>query len=470
MPINIIEALVTDGPDAVPGSRFVMKYGPTVAVIGALKWYFHGKTNTWERDLHGKVYMVTGGTSGVGERVVEELARRGAQVILLVRSTEDYWTTEFVQDLRERYENFLIYAEECDLSDLYSIRKFATKWLDNVPPRRLDAVVCCAGESMPYGKERCNSADGIELHTAVNYVGHYHLLTLLSPGLRAQLPDRDVRVVLTTCMSQAMGKIDVDDPLFLKQRYTKNSPWKVFGTSKLQLSMFAKEFQRRLQAIPRKDGYPCNVRVNVVNPGLMRSPSTKRVLSFGSLIGLLLYLVFWPILWIFLKSTRQGAQSYFYALMCPDLIDADGGKFIANCELYEPARPELKDVELQKKLYDNTETTIAKVEKESAIQRKREEAKEKKKEKNKEKKQNGKATTTKKDAKKAAKSVSSSDKRTGVPEIPYNTDNKVGISESSREQLFPDEHIDPQTEPTVAVSTSSAKPTGKATRKGKRKT
>lgn len=446
--------MIVEGPDAIPGWPFIQRYGPLLATVGALKWYFRGKTNTWERDLHGKVYMITGGTGGVGAAIVDELASRGAQLILLVRSTEDSWTSEYIQDLREKHENFLIYAEQCDLSDLYSVRKFATKWLDNVPPRRLDAVVCCAGEALPYGKERENSIDGVEIHTAVNYAGHFHLLTLLAPALRIQLPDRDVRIIVTTCMSQAMGNIVVEDPLFLNQRYTKNSPWKVLGTSKLQLSLFASEFQRRLQSVPRKDGAPCNVRVNIVNPGVMRSPSTTRVLTFGSLFGLLAYMLCWPILWIFFKSTRQGAQSYFHALMSPDFVAMDGGQFIADCATYRPARSELKDEALQKQLYDNTVSAIAAVEKESAIERKRQEQKQAKKDKNK---------------KKAG---------TAQPKEKPET-NDVGIGERT-EPLFPqpkivsldDDLINPTSgspSTTSSSTTSSSKSNGRSA-KGKKKT
>ncbi|CDR41088.1 CYFA0S06e01420g1_1 [Cyberlindnera fabianii] len=400
MPLNIIGSMIMEGPDVLPGWEYIAKYAPPLAVIASLKYYFRGRTNTWERDLHGKVYIVTGGTSGLGAAVVDDLAARGAQIILLVRSTDDFWTAEYITDLREKHDNFLIYAEECDLASLYSIRKFATKWLDNMPPRRVDAVVCCAAESLPYGKERINSDDGIEIQTAVNYAGHFHLLTLLAPSLKAQLADRDVRVILTTCMSQSMAVFDVDDPLFQNKRYPTHSPWKVFGTSKLQLGMFAKEFQRRLLEQPRKDGQPSLVRVNLVNPGLMRSPSTKRVLTFGSLVGLLIYLLVWPILWIFLKLPVRGAQSVFYALMSPDFETRDGGNFISDCELYHPARHELEDEDLQKQLYDNTEAAIAKIEKESAIRRKKDEAKTAKKQEkqgkdNKDDKQNVGITTTK---------------------------------------------------------------------------
>ncbi|KAH3675947.1 hypothetical protein WICMUC_002243 [Wickerhamomyces mucosus] len=377
MPLNIIGSMVLEGPEVIRGWEYIKYYGPIVATVGALKYYFRGTTNTWERDLHGKVYIITGGTSGLGASIVDELAARGAQLILLVRSTNDYWLAEYIQDLRDKHKNFLIYAEECDLSSLHSVRKFATKWLDNVPPRRIDGVICTASETLPPYKERQNTIDGIEIQTAVNYVGHYHLLTLLTPSLKAQLSDRDVRVLLTTCLSQAMGQLDINDPLYLNKRYPKSHPWTVLGTAKLQLGLFAKEFQRRLLETPRKDGAPINIRVNIINPGTMRSPSTKRVLSFGSILGLFLYLLILPILWIFFKSTTQGAQSFIHTLMSPDFVNLDGGNFISNCSIYKPARKEFDDSELQKTLYDNTAIAIAKVEKESAVKRKRNELTEK---------------------------------------------------------------------------------------------
>ncbi len=428
MPLNIIGSMVLDGPDVLPGWQYLKSYGPLVALVGGLKYYFRGSTNTWDRDLHGKLYIVTGGTSGLGAAVVDELAARGAQLILLVRSTEDSWLTDYVQDLRDRHSNLLIYAEECDLSSLYSIRKFATAWLDNVPPRRLDGVICTAAESLPYGKERENSIDGIEIQTAVNYVGHYHLLTLLSPSLRAQIPDRDVRVILTTCISQAMGDLDINDPLSMTKRYQKHKPWRVFGTSKLELGLFAKEFQRRLLAIPRKDNMPNNVRVNVVNPGFMRSPSTKRVLSFGSLFGLLIYILLLPILWIFLKSPHRGAQSFFYALMCPDFISLDGGNFISECAIYRPARKEFEDAELQKELFDNTAKLIEQIEKDSAYKRKKAESITKKNHKQNEKTEKDKNKENKFDSVK----LQSSTQKDDVPLFPeFDSNGKPSSNDNS---------------------------------------
>ncbi|CDK28829.1 unnamed protein product [Kuraishia capsulata CBS 1993] len=372
MPIDIIRTVIASGTESLSWWPQLVRYGPVVLAVGGLKYYFTGTHNTWERDMNGRVFIVTGGTSGVGAAIVKELAKKGAQLILLSSQVDrTQWFVDYINDLREETNNILIYGEQCDLSSLYSVRKFATTWLDNVPPRRLDGVICCAGESIPPGTARSVSKDGIESQIAVNYLSHFHLLTLLSPALRAQPADRDVRVIVTSCVTQSLGEIDLEDPLWQTKKYPQNRPWNVFGTSKLMLSMFAKEYQRRLEAVPRKDNAPCNIRVNVVNPGIMRSPSTRRVLSLGSIWGLFIYLLTYPIWFVLLKPTEAGAQSFLYALSAPVLAELKGGNYIQECHITQPARKELDDQQLQVKLYEKTEACIAQIERKSASAKKR---------------------------------------------------------------------------------------------------
>ncbi|ODV96721.1 hypothetical protein PACTADRAFT_48539 [Pachysolen tannophilus NRRL Y-2460] len=373
MPLNILGTLLVKGTDGIPGWEYIRSFGPLVITTISLKYYFGGVKNTWERDLHGKVYLVTGGTAGLGRSVVEELAKRGAQLILLTSTTpeENPWLVDYIDDLRNDTENILIYTEKCDLSSLYSIRKFATSWLDNTPPRRLDGVICLAGESIPIGFPRQVSIDGVERQIAINYLGHFHLLTLLSPALRVQPPDRDVQILMTTCFTQAMGDIDLNDPLWLNKRYPSKNPWRIFGSSKLMLLMFAKEFQKKIEQQPRKDNLPHNVRINIINPGIMRSPSTRRIISFGAVWGLFLYLILYPIWFIFLKSCTQGAQSYLHVLQNPKFQELKGGNLISDCKIYNTARNEPNDEEMCKQLYDKTNKMIDELEKKSAIERKK---------------------------------------------------------------------------------------------------
>lgn len=372
MPIDIIQSAVANGAaETIPGWEYIKQYGPVVLGLGATKYYFRGTVNTWERDMHGKVYMVTGGTSGMGAEIVRELATKGAQIILLVRSIEDSWLTEYVDDLRDSTDNFMIYAEECNLDSLYSIRKFATRWLDNKPPRRLDGIICLAADSIPMGKPRQITEEGVEKQLGINYLSHYHLLTLLAPALRSQPPDRDVRVLLASCASQSLGQIDPEDILYEHKRYEPNKSYKYYGTSKLLLGLFGKEFQRRCNQYERKDNMPCNVKINMVNPGMMRTPSTRRFLSMGTIWGLMLYLLMYPIWFLFLKNGYEGQQSFLFALWGPAFLQIDGGQFIQECKITTPSRKEFQDQELQKKLFEGTELVINRLEKQSAIERKK---------------------------------------------------------------------------------------------------
>ncbi|CAI5757440.1 unnamed protein product [Candida verbasci] len=375
MPVDFLTSVFFDGPEIIPYWDEIKHYGPTVipiiSTIAGLKYYFRGSTNIWERDLHGKVYIITGGTSGIGQQIVNELGHRGAQLILLARNTNDLWLAEYIEDLRDGLNNNLIYAEQCNLSSLYSIRKFATKWLDNQPPRRLDGVICCAAECIPRGKQRVNTVDGVESHIAINYLANYHLLTLLEPSLKVQPPDRDVRVLIATCSSINLSdKID-SDLLWEKKQYPSQQPWKIYGYSKLLVGLFAKEFQNRLDQYERKDKSPCNIRVNLVNPGLVRTPSTRRFISMGSILGLFLYLLFFPIWWLFLKSVFQGAQSFYFGIMAPIIMKIEGGQIIQECKIQTKVRKEFDDAVLQKEVFDKTEKLIAEIEKKSAINRKK---------------------------------------------------------------------------------------------------
>ncbi|KAK9238073.1 hypothetical protein V1525DRAFT_359342 [Lipomyces kononenkoae] len=364
MPLDIAWTVISQGPSAIPFWPYIKSYAPWVGAIYLLKRFFSGTANTWERDMHGRVVMVTGGTSGIGAEVVEDLAERGAQIILLVKSLSDGWLVEYIADLRNRKNNNLIYAEEVDLSSLHSIRVFATKWLDNSPPRRLDMVICCAGMLTPPFKQRIVTADGIEAHWGINYVAHYHLLTLLSPSFRVQPADRDVRIILSGCSSYVLADFDITDPEFKERGFPSSNPWRSFGSAKLALLMFLQQFQRTLDEYKRPDGNANNVRVFMANPGIVRTSTTRNFLTLGSLWGLLVYLIMWPIWWLVLKSPRQGAQTILHVAMSPECAHGNGGKVYNECAevTRKSPRKEVEDEELGKRLWDVTAKQIEEAE------------------------------------------------------------------------------------------------------------
>lgn len=297
--------------------------------------------------------------------MVRELATRGAQIVLLTHhAPTDLFLVDYIDDLRTRCNNELIYAEQVDLASLHSIRTFATKWVDNAPPRRLDMVILCAATMTPRWGTSKTTVDGIEEEWMINYAGVFHLMSILSPALRAQPPDRDVRVLFSTCSSYIGGTLTMSDTE-IKTRSGSTS----HARAKLAVMNFAQAFQKHLDAYVRPDKQPNNARVFMVDPGFCRTPGTRRWLSGGSLIGLLFYVATWPLWWLILKSSNQGAQSYLSAAMEAEYGRGPGGKLIKECREIQPLRPEVKDEQIEKALWEYTQNQIERLEKQGAIKR-----------------------------------------------------------------------------------------------------
>lgn len=285
-------------------------------------------------------------------------------ILLTHHPPSDPFLVEYIDDLRTSTKNELIYAEQVDLSSLQSIRLFATKWVDNVPPRRLDMVILCADTLTPKFGIGATTQDKLEANWGINYLANFHLLSILSPALRAQPPDRDVRIIFGTCSSYLGGDLKA-----LKDTRTPLPRGKEYGTSKLASMVFAQAFQKHLDAYQRSDKQPNNARVIIVDPSFTRTPGMRRYLTMGSLWGLLLYLFMWPLWWLVLKSPAQGAQSFLRAAMEAELGRGVGGRFIKECKEVDYLRPEVRDEGVAKELWAFGERQIEALEKEGAARR-----------------------------------------------------------------------------------------------------
>ena len=367
MPVNFI-AYIASNPvwlDQLASLRTVYTV-LALAVTVLMYRFFQGTANKHTQDMHSKVIIITGGTSGIGAAVVHDLADRGAQLILLVRSVADGWTQDYIQDLRTQSGNDLIYAEECDSSSLYSIRKFATKWIDNAPPRRVDQIILCAGVIQPPFKPRSTTRDGAESQLGVNFLANFQLLRILWPAINAQPADRDVRVIVATCTSYILGKVDLTDLDFSRRGYPSRTPWHVFGASKVLLMSYVLALQRKILDGKRPDGQPSRVKFLIVDPGLTRTQSLRRFISCGTIIGLLGYLLTYP-LWLFIfKGPGRGAQTILHASMAPSMdVDGEGvmpGQILQECRPKTLQRAEITDTKFQEDVIKVTEELVSSLE------------------------------------------------------------------------------------------------------------
>ncbi|KAI5295750.1 hypothetical protein KEM52_000370 [Ascosphaera acerosa] len=375
MPVPVIATALTEGLDSIPHVDAFAKATLCLSTLYVLKRYFNGAAcpaHVAAKPMASKVVLVTGGTSGVGAEVVRGLAKRGAQVIVLTQhEPSDPFLVDYIDDVRRETGNQLVYAEQCDLASLWSVRKFATRWIDNKPVRRLDMVVLCAnvvhpGNGEGGGRYRSGrgrqgrpkwTVDGLDEEWQVNYLANYHLLSILSPALRAQPPDRDVRIVFATCSSYIGATIDfktldkrtmplkkgrepsatqtsapppptttttatskskskAKKPASTFQPYTPTPRISsMYSTTKLATMIFAHAFHQHLEAFDRPDKHVNNAQVLLADPGFTRTPGMRRYLTGGSLWMLLCYLITWPLWWLVLKDPNQGAQTILAACM-----------------------------------------------------------------------------------------------------------------------------------------------------------
>ena len=266
--------------------------------------------------------------------------------------------------MRTATANDLIYAEQVDLASLHSIRLFATKWIDNKPPRRLDMVILCADTLTPKLGIAAKTQDELDPVWGINYLANFHLLSILSPAIRAQPPDRDVRIVFATCASYVGG-----DLKGMKDGLNPLPKGRGYETSKLANMVFARAFQKHLEEYQRPDKNPNMARVVIVEPGLTRTPGMRRWLTMGSLWGLLVYLITLPFWWLVLKSPLQGAQGFLKAAMEAELGRGVGGRFLRECKEVVFLRPEVTDEGAQRTLWDFSERQIVALEKAGAVKR-----------------------------------------------------------------------------------------------------
>lgn len=251
-------------------------------------------------------------------------------------------------------------------------------------------LILCANTMTPTGSKISSTEDGLESNWGINYMANFHLLSILSPALRAQPPDRDVRIIFGMCASYMGGDLSqilsATEPNLEKEKKSSGNkaktnkkseakpihitPSSAYATSKLALLTFARAFQKHLSSYIRPDKQPMNARVIIVDPGWTRTPGMRRFLTFGSLWGLLIYLLMWPFWWLVLKSPEQGAQSFLYAAMEARFGVGEGGVFVKECGERKVIRAEtVGNEEVQKRLWESSERAVEKLEKEGAVRR-----------------------------------------------------------------------------------------------------
>ena len=211
--------------------------------------------------LAGRTVIVTGATGGIGLITARELAKAGAHVVLAVRNVAkgEAAAQAFGQTPGG------VEVRELDVSSLASVHAFADAW--SAP---IDVLINNAGiMQVPLAR----TADGFESQMATNYFGPFALTNLLLPLIRD-------RVIVVSSQLHRLGHPHLDDLNGLARKY---SDMNAYTDSKLDITLFSLELQRRLAATGSA------VRSIVAHPGIAttnltahRGPGINR---FGALLN-----------------------------------------------------------------------------------------------------------------------------------------------------------------------------------------
>ena len=187
------------------------------------------------RDLVGRTIVVTGGNAGLGYFTAEQLARRGARIVIASRNEAKAKLA--IDSLLREVEG----AEKpsfvhLDLADLASVSR-ASDELAALPS--IDVLVANAG--ITEGTAESKTVDGFESMFGTNHLGHFALISQLMPSLLATASSR---IVHLGSISHRFYPLDLDE-LDSPSRFRS---FRSYARSKLAVMTFAFELDRRLRA------------------------------------------------------------------------------------------------------------------------------------------------------------------------------------------------------------------------------
>ncbi len=266
--------------------------------------------------LHGRHYVVTGISSGVGAETARGFVARGAEVTGTVRDAAKAAAAVETIARAATEGGGRLDVVEADVASLDSIR-YCTDGL-RAAHRGIDAIIANAGVmATPFGR----TADGFETQFGTNHLGHFLFVNRLAPQLNP-----DARVVVLSSNGHRGADVDLDDPNF---EHTTYDPWIAYNRSKTANSLFAVEFDRRY----RDRG----VRACAVMPGTAMTPIMRHLSPddlkavFSSIDADRIAAGEPPLA---LKSVPQMAATTAWAVVVADAEEI-GGRYLEDCHVAE---------------------------------------------------------------------------------------------------------------------------------------
>ena len=294
-----------------------------------------------QRDLSGKVYIVTGANAGVGYETTKSIASMGGTVIMAVRTRSKGEAAKRRLEKHKDISPTKLILLDLDLNSFENVQEFVNSFLKLKLP--LHVLINNAGVMM---SNREVSQDNLEMVIQANHLSHFLLTNLLIPHMRDTIEAdlltltrqheskkkeslnnlRDSELIkhygriihVSSALHKFVHKYDFGDFLCEKNY----SLFSTYSQSKLANLLFCEELQRRL------DIRKCPIITTTVHPGLVMTEVTKNMnwfLRYGDMLAT-------PIMMLLRKTPPQGAYTSVYVASTNDIDESFKGAYFSNCQ------------------------------------------------------------------------------------------------------------------------------------------
>lgn len=294
-------------------------------------------------DQTGRVFFITGGTTGLGAGFISLIASHNPAHIFFSGRNQAR-ADELISKVQKVSPTTRLTFVPCDLSSFASIQDAAKQFLEKSD--RLDVLMCNAGVM---ALEPGLSKDGYEIQFATNHLGHALLIKLLLPTLlhTASQSESDVRIInLSSTAHTTTPKAGIElDRLKTDQAscgpfYTP-SKFMRYGQSKLANLLYAQELAREYPDITSVSVHPGFIKTELHQHENFMDRQMVNIVSGGK--------------WI---DVKEGHYNQTWAATTKKENLVNGAYYEPMCQQVTPGTKQARDKVLTRKLWDWTQKEL----------------------------------------------------------------------------------------------------------------
>ncbi|KAK3329133.1 putative short-chain dehydrogenase [Apodospora peruviana] len=265
----------------------------------------------------GRVVLVTGGTSGIGEETVRSLHATGADVYFTARDMDK--AEKVAGEIQKSSSGTgKIIGIPMDLDSLDSVKEAALIFLSK--SKKLNVLINNAGIM---GTPQSTTKDGHERQFGVNHLAHFALTALLLPTMiESSSPSFSSRIVNVASAAHRYSSVVFDD-INLSQPGAYE-PYRAYGQSKTANIWTANYIDR---VFGPKGVHAYSVQPGAVWSGLYQYADPAMLEEWGKDSALMAQM----------QSPQQGAANTMWAA-AGKAWEGTGGKYICNCRIAPPSQ------------------------------------------------------------------------------------------------------------------------------------